>query len=104
MADRALGSNENLAERAERRVPAAPTPPLPELLVKQAADRLHVTCIPARLSILTRPLTAGRVPLLRPMQPRLPGQRELHVHNVLIAPALATGSSRCSRTRWRVRC
>src|SRR2546427_11368952 len=37
-----------------------PRPRCHELLVKQAADRLHVTCIPARLSILTRPLNGDR--------------------------------------------
>src|SRR6266550_813735 len=33
-----------------------PKPRCYELLVKQAADRLKITCIPSRLSILTRPL------------------------------------------------
>src|SRR5206468_6421417 len=70
-------------------------PPRPrghELLVEQAADRLHVTCIPARLSILTRPLN-GRAAC------HYCGQcnRGCRVNanftstNVLIAPALATG-------------
>src|SRR5207248_4873440 len=61
-------------------------------LVKQAADKLHVTCIPARLSILTRPLN-GRAAC------HYCGQcnRGCRVNanftstNVLIAPALATG-------------
>src|SRR5207253_1914783 len=59
---------------------------------KQAADKLHVTCIPARLSILTRPLN-GRAAC------HYCGQcnRGCRVNanftstNVLIAPALATG-------------
>src|SRR6266550_2485833 len=70
-------------------------PPMPrchELLVKQAADKPHVTCIPARLSILTRPLS-GRAAC------HYCGQcnRGCRVNanftstNVLIAPALATG-------------
>src|SRR2546427_8811085 len=69
-----------------------PRPRCHELLVKQAADRLHVTCIPARLSILTRPLN-GRAAC------HYCGQcnRGCRVNanftstNVLIAPALATG-------------
>jgi len=43
-------------QRAERRVSAAAPPPLPRAARQTAADRLHVTCIPARLSILTRAL------------------------------------------------
>src|SRR5256712_4855572 len=69
-----------------------PRPRCHELLVKQAADKLHVTCIPARLSILTRPLN-GRAAC------HYCGQcnRGCRVNanftstNVLIAPALATG-------------
>src|SRR2546428_9634771 len=61
-------------------------------MVRQAADRLHVTCIRARLSILTRPLN-GRAAC------HFCGQcnRGCKVNanftstNVLIAPALATG-------------
>src|SRR5207248_923895 len=69
-----------------------PRPRCHELLVKQAADKLHITCIPSRLSILTRPLN-GRAPC------HYCGQcnRGCRVNanftstNVLIGPALATG-------------
>jgi len=69
-----------------------PRPRCHELLVKQAADRLRITCIPSRLSILTRPLN-GRAAC------HYCGQcnRGCKVNanftstNVLVAPALATG-------------
>ena len=38
-----------------------PKPRCYELLVKKASDKLNITCIPARLSIITKPLNrAGR--------------------------------------------
>ena len=57
-----------------------PKPRCYELLIKQAADKLNITCIPSRLSILTQPLN-GRagVPLLRPVRPRLRDALELLV-------------------------
>ena len=47
---------------------------------RQAADRLNITCIPSRLSILTRAAQrpAG-LPLLRPVRPRLRDRLELLV-------------------------
>src|ERR1700716_224491 len=87
-----FGSNENLPNEPNGVFQPPPRPRCHELLVKQAADRLHVTCIPARLSILTRPLN-GRAAC------HYCGQcnRGCRVNanftstNVLIAPALATG-------------
>src|SRR5436309_1623230 len=87
-----FGSNESLPNEPNGVFLAPPRPRCHELLVKQAADRLHVTCIPARLSILTRPLN-GRAAC------HYCGQcnRGCRVNanftstNVLIAPALATG-------------
>src|SRR6267143_2478739 len=87
-----FGSKENLANEPNGVFLPPPLPRCHELLVKQAADRLHVTCIPARLSILTRPLN-GRAAC------HYCGQcnRGCKVNanftatNVLIAPALATG-------------
>ena len=63
-----------------------PAPRCYELLVKKASDKLKVTCIPSRLSILTQPLN-GRagVPLLRPVQSRLHGQGQL-----LLAPTCSS--------------
>src|SRR5207244_12553694 len=56
-----FGSNENLPNDPNGVFLPPPQPRCYELLVKQAADRLRITCIPARLSILTPPLT-GRAP------------------------------------------
>jgi len=51
-----FGSKENLPNEPDGVFQPPPRPRCYELVVKQAADRLHVTCIPSRLSILTRPL------------------------------------------------
>src|SRR6266516_450411 len=87
-----FGSKENLSNEPNGVFLPPPRPRCHELLVKQAADRLRITCIPARLSILTRPLN-GRAAC------HYCGQcnRGCRVNanftstNVLIAPALATG-------------
>ena len=49
------GSQEGIHNEPDGRFLPAPKPRCYELLVKQAADKLKVTCIPSRLSILTRP-------------------------------------------------
>ncbi|HLB36214.1 MAG TPA: GMC family oxidoreductase [Gemmatimonadales bacterium] len=51
-----FGSREGLPNHPDGVFQPAPRPRCWELLIKQAADRLTVTCIPSRLSILTRPL------------------------------------------------
>jgi len=87
-----FGSKENLPNEPNGVFQPPPKPRCYELLVKQAADKLNVTCIPARLSIITRPLN-GRAAC------HYCGQcnRGCKVNanftstNVLIAPALATG-------------
>src|SRR3954451_9237117 len=56
-----FGSNEGLPNAPDGIFQPAPKPRCYELLIKQSADRLGVTCIPSRLSILTRPLN-GRPP------------------------------------------
>ena len=57
-----------------------PKPRCYELLIKQAADQLKITCIPSRLSILTQPAQrTRRVPLLRAVRPRLRDALELLV-------------------------
>lgn len=55
-----FGSNENLPNEPNGIFQPPPKPRCYELLVKQAADRLNITCIPSRLSIITRPLN-GRM-------------------------------------------
>src|SRR4029078_2112436 len=72
-----------------------PKPRCQELLIKQAADKLNITCIPNRLSILTKPLNG------RPAC-HYCGQcgRGCSTHSnfsspsVLLPPALATGKLR----------
>jgi choline dehydrogenase-like flavoprotein len=51
-----FGSIENLPNEPDGVFLPPPRPRCYELLVKQACDRLRITCIPSRLSILTRPL------------------------------------------------
>ncbi len=51
-----FGSRENLRNHPDSKFLPAPRPRCYELLVKRSADRLGVKCIPARLSILTKPL------------------------------------------------
>ncbi len=51
-----FGSKEGLRNAPDGIFQPPPRPRCHELLVKEASDQLGVTCIPARLSILTRPL------------------------------------------------
>lgn len=50
------GSNEGLRNAPDGIFQPAPKPRCFELLVKKASDKLNVTCIPARLSVITKPL------------------------------------------------
>jgi choline dehydrogenase-like flavoprotein len=51
-----FGSNEGLHNDPDGVFLPPPKPRCYELLIKQAADKLKITCIPSRLSILTKPL------------------------------------------------
>lgn len=51
-----FGSAEGLHNHPDGIFQPPPAPRCYELLIKQAADKLRITCIPARLSILTQPL------------------------------------------------
>jgi choline dehydrogenase-like flavoprotein len=51
-----FGSRENLPNDPDGLFLPPPKPRCYELMVKQACDRLGITCIPSRLSILTQPL------------------------------------------------
>jgi choline dehydrogenase-like flavoprotein len=87
-----FGSRENLPNEPDGIFLPPPRPRCYELLVKRAADRLGVTCIPSRLSIITRAHNG------RPAC-HYCGQcnRGCRTHsnfsstNVLITPALETG-------------
>jgi choline dehydrogenase-like flavoprotein len=50
-----FGSNEGLPNHPDGTFLPPPRPRCWELLIKRAADRRRITCIPSRLSILTRP-------------------------------------------------
>jgi len=87
-----FGSAEHLPNEPDGVFLPPPKPRCHELLAKQAADRLHITCIPSRLSILTRPLN-GR-PACHYCGQCNRGCRvnaNFTSTNVLIAPALASG-------------
>jgi choline dehydrogenase-like flavoprotein len=51
-----FGTNEGLPNDPDGIFLPPPKPRCYELLIKRAADKLKITCIPSRLSILTRPL------------------------------------------------
>ena len=51
-----FGSVEGLHNHPDGIFQPPPAPRCYELLIKQAADKLRITCIPARLSVLTQPL------------------------------------------------
>jgi choline dehydrogenase-like flavoprotein len=50
-----FGTNEGLPNEPDGIFLPPPKPRCYELLVKQAADKLNITCIPSRLSIITKP-------------------------------------------------
>ncbi|HET7632399.1 MAG TPA: GMC family oxidoreductase [Gemmatimonadaceae bacterium] len=56
-----FGSNEGLRNAPDGIFMPPPRMRCNEVLVKQAADRLNITCVPSRLSIITKPLN-GRAP------------------------------------------
>ena len=87
-----FGSNEGLPNDPDGIFQPAPKPRCYELLVKKASDRLNITCIPSRLSILTRPL--GDRPGCHYCGQCNRGctvRANFSSPDVLIAPALATG-------------
>src|SRR3989442_6308752 len=90
-----FGSNEGIRNEPDGVFLPPPKPRCYELMIKQAADTLRITCIPSRLSILTKPLN-GRAAC------HYCGQcgRGCATHSnfsspsVLLAPALKTGRLR----------
>jgi len=56
-----FGSKENVPNAPDGIFMPPPKPRCTETLIKKACDRLHITCIPSRLAILTRELN-GRDP------------------------------------------
>ncbi len=87
-----FGSHENLPNHPDGRFHAAPKPRCYELLVKQASDKLNITCIPSRLSIITRPINGRQACHYCGQCNRgCSVKANFSSPDVLIAPALATG-------------
>ncbi len=87
-----FGSREGLPNHPDGVFQPPPRPRCWELLIKKAADRLNITCIPSRLSILTRPV--GDRPACHYCGQCSRGcatNSNFTSPNVLILPALATG-------------
>jgi len=86
------GSREGIHNEPDGLFQPAPAPRCYELLIKKASDKLNITCIPARRSVITKPLN-GRAAC------HYCGQcgrgctvkANFSSPDVLIAPALATG-------------
>jgi choline dehydrogenase-like flavoprotein len=87
------GSNEGLRNHPDGIFMPPPKPRCHELLVKKASDKLNITCIPARLSVITKPLN-GRQACHYCGQCNRGCQVKANFSSpdVLIAPALATGN------------
>jgi choline dehydrogenase-like flavoprotein len=87
-----FGSREGLENHPDGKFHPAPKPRCYELLVKKASDRLNITCIPSRLSVITKPIN-GRQACHYCGQCNRGCQVKANFSSpdVLIAPALATG-------------
>jgi choline dehydrogenase-like flavoprotein len=86
------GSNEGLRNHPDGIFMPPPKPRCHELLIKKAADKLNITCIPGRLSIITKPLP-GRQACHYCAQCNRGCQVKANFSSpdVLIDPALKTG-------------
>jgi choline dehydrogenase-like flavoprotein len=87
-----FGSNEGLRNHPDGVFLPPPKPRCWELLVKKASDRLNVTCIPSRLSIITKSMN-GRAACHYCGQCNrgCTVKANFSSPDVLLAPALATG-------------
>ena len=87
-----FGSHEGLRNHPDGRFHPAPRPRCYELLVKKASDKLGVTCIPSRLSVITKPIN-GRQACHYCGQCNRGCQVKANFSSpdVLIGPALKTG-------------
>jgi len=87
-----FGSAEGLPNEPDGHFMPAPRPRCYELLVKQACDNLKVTCIPARLSIITQPLgDRAACHYCGQCNRGCAVNANFSSTNVLIPPAMATG-------------
>jgi choline dehydrogenase-like flavoprotein len=87
-----FGSPEGLPNHPDGVFLPPPRPRCWELLVKRAADRLGITCIPSRLSILTQPLNGrSSCHYCGQCSRGCAVNANFSSTNVLVLPALATG-------------
>ena len=87
-----FGSNENVPNSPDSIFQPAPRPRVHELMVMDASKRLNVTCVPARLSILTRTIHGRQACHYCGQCNRgCAVNANFTSTNVLIAPAHATG-------------
>ena len=86
------GSNEGLHNHPDGLFQPPPKPRCYELLVKKASDKLNITCIPARLSVITKPLNGrSACHYCGQCNRGCTVKANFSSPDVLIAPALATG-------------
>jgi choline dehydrogenase-like flavoprotein len=86
------GSHEGIANEPDGRFHPPPAPRCYELLVKQASDKLNITCIPARRSVITKPIHGRNACHYCGQCYRgCTTKSNFSSPDVLIAPALATG-------------
>jgi choline dehydrogenase-like flavoprotein len=87
-----FGSNEGLRNHPDGKFQPPPRPRCYELMVKEASDRLGVTCIPSRLSIITKPINGRQACHYCGQCNRgCSVKANFSSPDVLIAPALQTG-------------
>ena len=87
-----FGSVEGLPNEPDGIFQPSPAPRCYELLVKQASDRLNITCIPSRLSIITRELNGrSACHYCGQCNRGCTVKANFSSPDVLIAPALETG-------------
>ncbi|HVD06085.1 MAG TPA: GMC family oxidoreductase [Gemmatimonadaceae bacterium] len=87
-----FGSNEGLRNHPDGKFQPPPRPRCYELMVKDAADKLGVLCIPSRLSVITKPINGRQACHYCGQCGRgCSVKANFSSPDVLIAPALKTG-------------
>ena len=87
-----FGSREGLRNHPDGNFQPAPRPRCYELLVKKASDKLNITCIPSRLSIITKSINGrGACHYCGQCNRGCSVKANFSSPDVLIGPALKTG-------------
>ncbi len=88
-----FGSHEGLENHPDSKFLPPPAPRCYELLIKKASDKLGITCVPSRLSIITKPLPGRPACHYCGQCNRGCGTKSnFSSPDVLIAPAIRTGN------------